>query len=401
MKTTLIVVRNEADFERAVVLGIASKKYRRPRFVFVGDKSPFFKDGISNEFIRYIFRINALKMYDFADYGTMSRVLKFLCGGVNPKIGTRPKTFRSLSNHLFFFFFQKYIKKKKGSMVSKMLEQIQPAEVFTDNSGENAGYLPSMIRTTAIDQNIPVYIFSHGGGGGMLGDLYTPNILEYKSYTVLASNEFEVNKYPHNRMLIGDLATSYTHLKYIDSIQFNDINYLDEKTYKLAFFIGGTLPDITNSWSVQEEMIMMLSARDDVAMILKLHPRESAPVRIRHLQKYSNLKIVAGEQDSGKIIKWANVVVCNDSTSLVFIPMILEKKTVIIEGKRHPKFINHLSLIKKSKVNYISDYSEFNLKNLEPSVADDRIIETLAWGKNGNRDLGELTFNLIDNACEA
>ena len=41
MRSVLIIVRTEADFERAIPIGIEIKKKFNPVFVFIGDFNPF------------------------------------------------------------------------------------------------------------------------------------------------------------------------------------------------------------------------------------------------------------------------------------------------------------------------------------------------------------------------
>ena len=148
----------------------------------------------------------------------------------------------------------------------------------------------------------------------------------------------------------------------------------------------------TNAWSVQEEIIISLSEREDVAIILKLHPREAQFMDLRMLKKFENLKIVSSETDRSRVTKWSNTVICNDHTSVVFEPMILGKKVVAIEGKHIPKYSNKHSPLINSSVNFISNLSEFDLESLSNSNPIDEVTNQIAWGGNGPVDLSKIFF---------
>ena len=54
-KKLLYLVRSEADFERVVCLAIAGKEKFDQHFIFTGDFSPFFADGVNNNFQKALF----------------------------------------------------------------------------------------------------------------------------------------------------------------------------------------------------------------------------------------------------------------------------------------------------------------------------------------------------------
>ena len=76
MHKLLYLVRAEADFERVVALAIAGKDRFRQTFVFVGDSSPFFANGICNQFQKKLFKEHGFQMKDFCDYGMIGAILK-------------------------------------------------------------------------------------------------------------------------------------------------------------------------------------------------------------------------------------------------------------------------------------------------------------------------------------
>ena len=73
MKKILYIIRTEADFERIVCLAIAGKEKYEQYFVFVRDFSPFFRDGILNEFQKELFNRHGFVVSDFFEFSLWGR----------------------------------------------------------------------------------------------------------------------------------------------------------------------------------------------------------------------------------------------------------------------------------------------------------------------------------------
>lgn len=398
MKKILIVVRSEGDFERAISIGCAGRTKFKISFVFVGDFSPFFDDGIQNIFQKKLFFKNDFQIIDFSDFDFIGRVLKNLSGKKRLSFNDAQKNLSGLFKYIFFIIFTKYIKRREDSILKRVFSRIKPTYVLTDQSSTDKDYLPEKFRQKAIDLGLGVYIFTHGAAGGLHSEFSEPIFKEYTNCTVLACNKNETDPSFKNRIILGDMSSSYPYVHYLNEQSFEEIEFGNGKKHRIAFLIGGVMQAFTstNGWSIQEEIIIDLSERDDVAMILKLHPREAKFMDLRMLKKFKNLKIVNNETDRSRITKWANVIVCNDHTSIVFEPMILGKKVVAIEGKHIPKYKNHHSPLMDSSVKYIKNANEFDLENIPSSDPFDEITNQIAWGGNGAIDLAELFFNKIE-----
>ena len=398
-KTILIIIRSEGDFERAISIGREAKNKFNISFVFVGDASPFFKDGIQNRFQKKLFIKNGFQIHDFSDFDLIGRGLKKLSGGKKSTIKDSNKSVKSFFQFIFFKFFLKYISKREDIIIDNIYSRIMPSFLFTDQSMTASTYLPEKIRQKALASNIPVYIYTHGAAGGLHSEFSEPVFQEYPNCTVLACSENETNPSFKNRIILGDMSSSFPYVHYLNEQNFDEIEYGKDKKHRVAFFIGGVMQAFTstNAWSVQEEIIISLSEREDVAMILKLHPREAQFMDLRMLKKFENLKIVSGETDRSRVTKWSNTVICNDHTSVVFEPMILGKKVVAIEGKHIPKYSNKHSPLINSSVNFISNFSQFDLESLSNSNPIDEVTNQIAWGGNGSVNLAKLMFKKINN----
>ena len=396
-KTTLIIIRSEGDFERAIAIGREAKNKFNISFIFVGDVSPFFKDGIQNGFQKKLFFKNGFQIHDFSDFDLIGRGLKKLSGENKTTINDSNKSFKSFFQFIFFKFFLKYISKREDLIIDNIYSRIMPSFLFTDQSMTASTYLPEKIRQKALASNIPVFIYTHGAAGGLHSEFSEPVFQEYPNCTVIACSENETNPSFKNRIILGDISSSFPYVHYLNEQNFDEIEYGKDKKHRVAFFIGGVMQAFTstNAWSVQEEIIISLSEREDVAMILKLHPREAQFMDLRMLKKFENLKIVRGETDRSRVTKWSNTVICNDHTSVVFEPMILGKKVVAIEGKHIPKYINKHSPLINSSVNFISNFSQFDLESLSKSNPTDEVTNQIAWGGNGSVNLAELLMQLI------
>ncbi len=391
-KAVLIIIRSEGDFERAICIGREAKKKFNVSFIFTGDISPFFNDGIKNEFQKKLFVQNGFKIHDFSDFDLIGRILKMLSGGKRRTIKDCNKNVKSFFQFIFLKFFLKYISIREDIIIKNIYSRIMPSFLFTDQSMTVSTYLPEKIRQKALALHIPVYIYTHGSAGGLHSEFSEPVFEEYPGCIVLACSENETNSSFTNRIILGDMSSSLPYVHYLNEQNFDEIEFRNDKKHRIAFFIGGVMQahTSTNAWSVQEEIIISLSEREDVAMVLKLHPREAEFMDLRMLRKFVNLKIVSGETDRSRVTKWSNTVICNDHTSVVFEPMILGKKVVAIEGKHIPKYSNKHSPLINSSVNFISNFSQFNLESLSNSNPMDEVTNQIAWGGNGPVDLANI-----------
>jgi hypothetical protein len=394
-KSILIVVRSEGDFERAICIGREAKTKFNISFIFVGDVSPFFKDGIQNAFQKKLFIKNGFKIHDFSDFDLIGRGLKKLSGGKKSTIKDSNKSVKNFFQFIFFKLFIKYFSKREDRIIANIYSKKMPSYLFTDQSMTASTYLPEKIRQKSLTSNIPVYIYTHGAAGGLHSEFSEPVFQEYPNCTVLACSENETNPSFKNRIILGDMSSSFPYVHYLNEQNFDEIEFRNDRKHRVAFFIGGVMQAFTstNAWSVQEEIIISLSEREDVAMILKLHPREAQFMDLRMLKKFENLKIVSSDTDRSRVTKWSNTVICNDHTSVVFEPMILGKKVVAIEGKHIPKYSNKHSPLINSSVNFISNLSEFDLESLSNSNPIDEVTNQIAWGGNGSVDLSKLLFS--------
>jgi hypothetical protein len=394
-ESILIIIRSEGDFERAISIGREARNKLDISFIFVGDTSPFFKDGIQNRFQKQLFIENGFQIHDFSDFDLIGRGLKKLSGGKKSTIKDSSKSVKSFFQFIFFRCFLRYMSKREDIIINNIYSRIMPSFLFTDQSMTVSTYLPEKIRQKALASNIPVYIFTHGAAGGLHSEFSEPIFQEYPNCIVLACSENETNPHLKNRIILGDMSSSFPYVHYLNEQNFDEIEFRNDKKHRVAFFIGGVMQAFTstNSWSVQEEIIISLSERKDVAMILKLHPREAQFMDLRMLNKFENLKIVSSETDRSRVTKWSNTVICNDHTSVVFEPMILGKKVAVIEGKHIPKYSNNHSPLIKSSVNFISNFSQFDLESLSNSTPLDDVTNQIAWGGNGPVDLTKLFFS--------
>ena len=78
MYKLLYLVRAEADFERVVALAIAGKGRFEQKFIFAGDSSPFFVNGICSQFQKQLFKEHGFQMKDFCDYDIIGAIFKKL-----------------------------------------------------------------------------------------------------------------------------------------------------------------------------------------------------------------------------------------------------------------------------------------------------------------------------------
>ena len=169
MKKLLYIIRTEADFERVVCLGIAGKDKYEQHFVFVGDFSPFYSDGIQNNFQKELFNYYDFTIKDFCEYSFVGRILKKLAGNLSVSM----QQFLENKSLLFFLtinaLLRRYISANRKKIVKRVFQNVKPDVLFTDQSVTHPDYIPEIFRNTAIKMNIPVYIFTHGAACGLHG----------------------------------------------------------------------------------------------------------------------------------------------------------------------------------------------------------------------------------------
>lgn len=399
MKSILYLVRAESDFERVVTFSIAAKGKYNQNFVFVGDSFPFYFQGIQNKFQKYLFAKNGFKMKDFCDFDLISMMLKIFAIKRNLSFETIIKSNSSLIIRLLFLYLLKfYLRFSKKRIVKKVLKRLKPQVLLTDASQTMDDYLPEMFRSIAYQMGIKTCIFSHGAAGGLHHAFTKSKYKPYKNYYVFICSREENYPFYDNRVILGDVCSSFPYVNYLNESEDNKISFLDGRKYKIAFVQAGVNNKFTstNAWPEMEKIIIDLSENDDVAIIIKKHPRESQITDFRMLSTFKNVKIVGSECDRSRITKWADIIVCSDYCSTIFEPMILGKKVVAVEGWHIPKYKNVHSPIKHSSVNYITKASDFCYKELKYSNPDDQIINCICWGGNGKVDLADLFLNKMN-----
>ena len=74
-KSILYLVRTEADYERAICLAIAGKKLGLVQsFVFAGDFSPFYEEGLQNKFQNHLFSLHEFNMRNIIEYCLITKL---------------------------------------------------------------------------------------------------------------------------------------------------------------------------------------------------------------------------------------------------------------------------------------------------------------------------------------
>jgi len=400
MKTVLILIRSEADFERAISFGIACKNIYSPIFVFTGDRSPFFFDGIKNNFQKNIFNEQNFEVFDFSDFDYLGKCLKMLCQNKRWELSDIKKRKKNIFTYCIYRIFLKYITLRRKNIIRNLFEKTKPYFLMTDQSMTNCDYLPEEIRAFAVKQQISVFLFTHGAAGGLHSEFSNPIREPYINYTALNCNKNESLLGGHNIIIAGDMASSFPYVNFLNQKDINQIDFFNDRKYRVGFMMGGVADchTSTNGWSTQEELIIELSENQDVAMVLKLHPRESQSLNFQMISRFKNLLIVGRECDRSRVTKWANIIVCSDHCSTIFEPMILGKKVVAIEGKHIPMYAKKHSPLKSSSVNFITCASEFSLDSLRFADPIDYITDKIAWGENGPVDLAKLTLQKIEQS---
>jgi hypothetical protein len=398
MKKVLILIRSEADFERATCIGIALKEKYLPYFVFTGDRSPFYSDGIKNLFQKTIFHEEGFDVVDFSDFDFLGKVFKVLIGGKKIELSEVKNSINKIFPYCIYRIFLKYIWFRKQSVIRNLFQKTEPYFLMTDQSITHADYLPEEIRVFAVSKKIPVYLFTHGAAGGLHSEFSDPVHEPYGNYKVLKCNRNESPLDNKNIIITGDMASSFPYVNFLNQKNYYQIDFLNYRKYKIGFMMGGVADcrTSTNGWNIQEELIIELSENEDVAMVLKLHPREAQSLDLRMIKNFKNLLIVDRECDRSRVTKWADILVCSDHCSTIFEPMILGKKVVALEGKHIPMYAKKHSPLKFSSVDFITSAAEFNLDSIHSADPFDNVTNEIAWGNNGPIDLAKFAIQKIE-----
>jgi hypothetical protein len=394
-KTILYIVRSEADFERVVCLAIAGKEKFEQSFIFAGDFSPYFNDGILNTFQKELFNSFGFIVRDVHDFGAVGKFNKWLGKGLYHNYRQVRKSLRQKFIWLVNKFLFRILESRKSIYVDRVVKQISPDYLFTDQSITDDEYLPQMFRSQAIALGIPVYLFSHGAAGGLHGEFSGFVIDPYPDCTVLACSTKEPNSNERNRIIIGDVSSSYPYVRFLNSLDIGEIDFLNSRKHKIGLIVGGTIFTSTNGWHTMLEIIINHSENPDVAMVLKLHPREAPFIDLRMLNNFDNLRIIDRETDRSRISKWADIVICSDHCSTIFEPMILGKKVLALEGIHTPSYASIHSPLRESSVSYITSVEDFEIENIQPANPTDQVTDEVAWGGHGTIDLAERIINKI------
>ena len=168
----------------------------------------------------------------------------------------------------------------------------------------------------------------------------------------------------NNQGVVGDrhfkeFNDPYNQLSLIES---ENIDYYNERKYKIGFFMSAPFETCTNSWSVMEEIMLELSFQENIAMVAKFHPRLYKLGDYRYLKKIDNLKLYGPELDRNRLTKWADIIICSDHCSMLFEGMIFQKKVVAIHSKKVRPFAKFESKIHGCDISMNSIYSASELK---------------------------------------
>jgi len=121
LKKILYIIRTEADFERVVCLAISGKEKFGQHFIFVGDFSPFYDDGIKNNFQKELFKQHGFKAIDLCDFTFPGRLFKKIFGGVFVSMEQFLLNKKLFLPWLMNTFLHRYIKKNKIIITQKAL----------------------------------------------------------------------------------------------------------------------------------------------------------------------------------------------------------------------------------------------------------------------------------------
>jgi len=395
--TILYFIRSEADLERITSIAIPGKAYAKQFFAYYGDIDFLFDRGIKNRFQKELLRINTFEVIDIVTLSLHGKLYRWIA-----KEKPEPM-FIKLSFKLIEKFYYKFFHEfqNKERLAKKLLRKINPSILITDNSVERENYFPHILRQEALKKNIKVHATNHGPAGALHKHYSAFDYIngEYKRLNADAFEGCEVGvtskndygaKMP-NRVLTGDPSDSYPHLLYKHKQKFDEINFLNDRSYKVGFFMSAPFETATNSWSNMEEIMLDLSFKDNIAMVAKFHPRLYKLGDFRYLKKIDNLKLYGPELDRTRLIKWADIIICSDHCSMLFEGMIFQKKVVAIHSKKTKPFEKFQSKIHGCHVtmNSIHTSKEFKIDSLKNYSSDTGFIDEYCWGGLGKIDLGE------------
>jgi len=404
MYKLLYLVKTEADFERVVALAIAGKDKFKQSFVFTGSLPPFFVNGIQDQFQKYLFEKHGFKIKDLCDYDITGIILKRFSykenfSIINEVLKSRKKLFKFLIPLAFLYLLRQYKELRKRKIIKKIMKKENPDILLTDLSQTIED--PEIFRETAFKMGIPSCIFTHGAAGGLHQVLSKPENYDYKNYYVFVCSALDLKTISGNRIILGDMSSSFPYVNYLHSINSHTLSFLNDRKFKITFMEAPYFSSSTNAWPVMEEIIINLSDNPDVAMVIKKHPRRGVSANFEMVSTFNNVKIVGSETDRSRAVKWADIVVCSDYCSTVFEPMVLGKKVVAIRGVHLPKYKNKYSPLKYSSVKYISSAKEFGLNSVPNANPEDSVTNRICWGGHGKIDLAKLFLGKVEDIIKS
>ena len=398
--TILYLIRAEGDLERIVSLAIPGKKYADQHLIYFGDISMIFNDGIKNEFQKYLLESNNIDVKNAISFSIFGRVYNLMF----------KKQFRSDKKIVLFIIrillmvIRKIIYLRQKRLAESIIKKINPDIFITDCSSEWENYFPETLRKVTKANGKKIFLVNHGAAGGIqriflnINDSFDRGWFPYDGCTVGICSKYDVGNASANRLVVGDPAYSFPYIRK-NNIDVCDVNFLNNRKYKIGFLIGAPKSDMVNSWSVMEEIILDYTGDDNVAMICKMHPRMDKESIMFTVGNIKNFKMFGAELDTTRLVRWANIVVCSDHCSTIFQPMMMEKKVVALCAHK-AKTIAHLdSPIHKSdpSINSISRSSEFELEGLTDYTDNKSFINEYCWGDHGPIDLGEKIIRDLTN----
>jgi len=271
-----------------------------------------------------------------------------------------------------------------------------------DNAVERPNYFPHCLRQAALKRKIIIHITGHGPAGGLHKEYITYEMIRPHPHNdcivgICSQHDYGYNL--PNRIITGDPADSYKHLLFKHGQTYDDIKFLNDRKYKIGFFMAAPFETCTNGWAIMEEIMLDYAFCKDVAMVAKFHPRLYKHGDYRYLLKIDNLKLFGSELDRSRLVKWADIVVCSDHCSTIFEPMILGKKVVAVHSKKVRPFAGFKSPVHNSdpSMNSIHSSAEFNLDKIKAYTPDTNFIDEYCWGNLGKIDLGEKVIRDLIN----
>ena len=374
----VFIVRSDADLERAICLASNFESTLKVKsvIVFIGDKNIFFEYSINNKFLTHLILKWEIPLYDISSFSIILRFLKWFFS----LFASKQKSYFRVIKILILAAVRKYINLKILIISHRILKKYKPTHLFTDQTIDDDTYPIARIRKYFVKNNIKTMLFCHGAAGGLHKGFANYKYSEYNGCLVLAPNKLEVGEHK-NRIVTGDFSYSKEYLDKIYSIDYDEIEFNNNCDFRIAIIIGGTLQSntITNSWRIQEEIIINLSNRKDVAIVLKLHPREAELMDLRMVKTFKNVKIVRSETDRSRVIKWSNHVICSDHTSIVFDVLIRNKSITITKGYRIPRYRDIPSPFDGLRFKLISNAEDFELTSKVNYTFAPSLYE-LVWG---------------------